>query len=59
MECPKCWHSDSLAIDYTPEYNNVKPYEIVCYNCGWFSKRYATKAIANKALKSDSVDAAP
>ena len=43
MKCPKCWHSDSVTIDYTPEFNSAKPWEIVCYNCGWFSKRYKDK----------------
>lgn len=43
MKCPKCWHADSVIIDYTPEFNAEKPWEWVCYNCGWFSKRFETE----------------
>ena len=39
-KCPKCWHE--LSIDHTPEFNEAKPWELVCYYCGWFSKRYET-----------------
>lgn len=48
MRCPNCSHDNSIKIDFTPEYNSKKPYEMVCYNCGWFSKRFKTKEEAIK-----------
>ena len=40
-KCPNCL--EELSIDHTPEFNDAKPWELVCYNCGWFSKkRYKT-----------------
>ncbi len=51
MECPQCWHSDSVVIDYTPEFNPGKPYEVVCYNCAWFSRRFKTKEQAKQSLR--------
>jgi transcription elongation factor Elf1 len=49
MDCPKCQRS--LTIDYTPEFNKDKPYEIICYNCGWFSERYKTEQEAQNILE--------
>ena len=40
--CPDC--NNAIEIDYTPEFNAKKPFERVCYACGWFdSKRYETR----------------
>ena len=50
MKCTTC--GGNLSIDYTPEYNDKTPWEIVCYNCGWFSmKRYATEDDARKGAQ--------
>ena len=52
MKCPKCWKEDTVTIDYTPEFNPECPYERVCYNCGWYSRRFRTKEDAlNNTMK--------
>jgi len=40
--CPEC--GDVIVVDFTPEYNQEKPWERCCLSCGWFDlARYSTK----------------
>lgn len=42
MKCPDC--GENTHIDCTPEINRRKPFEVVCFECGWFDPvRYATR----------------
>lgn len=51
IQCPKC--GDLVDVDYTPEYNQEKPYELVCYKCGWFSsKRFESKEDVEEMVKT-------
>ena len=50
MKCLDC--GDTLEIDYTPEFNEKYPYEVVCYSCGWFStKRYKSEEEAREDVE--------
>ena len=41
LACPDC--NEAIEIDYTPGFNAQKPFERVCFACGWFDdKRYAS-----------------
>ena len=51
MKCPKCKHI--VEIDFTPEFNAKKPYELVCYACGWFSGRFETEQQLNMTGDND------
>ena len=49
-KCPECQHE--ISIDHTPEFNSLNPWDLVCYNCGWFSMlRYKTKEEAKDGSK--------
>ena len=53
LKCPQCKHE--LSVDHTPEYNEAKPYELVCYNCGWFSlERFADESTAKKGYRCNA-----
>ena len=42
VHCPEC--GEETDYDYTPAMNSKLPYELVCYNCGWFDfQRYADR----------------
>ena len=50
--CPDC--GEPVDVDYTPEFNAQKPYERVCYACGWFDeKRYASMEEAQTENDTD------
>jgi len=50
IKCQKC--KSEIEIDYTPEYDSQKPYELVCYQCGWFaSKRFNKTEVGDPYCK--------
>jgi hypothetical protein len=42
MQCPTC--GEETEVDHTPWMDQDKPFERVCFCCGWFDmKRYKTR----------------
>ena len=49
MKCPKC--EGAAEIVYTPEFYPKLPFELVCYECGWFDfQRHASREKAVLAI---------
>jgi uncharacterized Zn finger protein len=51
MKCPDC--GENTHIDITPEKNSKKPFERVCFECGWLDPdRYRTRDEAEAGVSA-------
>ena len=51
MTCPDC--RGDVDVDFTLEFNPDLPFELVCYECGWFDpERYTSREEAELAIEA-------
>jgi hypothetical protein len=51
MQCPGC--GGVVDVDFTDEFDPDLPFELVCYECGWFDpQRYGSREEAELVIES-------